>query len=138
MPLHIEIGPSLRLRLAVVIFHLALCASAFYVPFSVWVLPLVILLSGWSIHHIADRHAAFSGVRAVLERDREGTWWLDDAPLSLFSHSYLWPGLLLLRFGAAGGQTRTILLPADGIDQEVYRRLRVRLRCTRSVAPEDT
>lgn len=112
-----------------------------YTPVS-WFLRLLplLLLMGIGAYYL-KRHYWQTSRRSVLEinHDEDGQWsvrcidhWY---PVELLPNCFLSPWLVVMNFKGDSGRY-TVVLPADSLDHESHRRLRVRVRMTQMTRKE--
>ncbi len=117
------------LRLAAVLHAAALALLAAESGVLEWwlagLLPAV-LLSGWRVHvgHQPARGLRLTGDGRWFLRLQEGV----ETPARLLLPVLVHPALTILRFRCEDGCRRTVLLLGDSVDEDAWRRLRVRLR----------
>ncbi len=94
-----------------------------------------VLASGWWVH---VTHQPVRGLRLT----GEGRWFLRlqegvETEAQLVLPVLVHPGLTILRFRGGDGRARTVLLLGDSVDENAWRRLRVRLRLdSRLLSPD--
>ena len=93
-----------------------------------WLAGLVpaVLASGWWVH---VPHQPVRGLRLT----GDGRWFLRlqegvEVEAQLAQPVLVHPGLTILRFRCGDGRARSVLLLGDSVDENAWRRLRVRLR----------
>ncbi len=129
-PLRLEPRPSRRLARLLILFHGAAAGAIWSLPLPMaplLLLDLVILLS-----YLRSRRAvlapAFSWGGDGRWRDLQGGEW------ALHGESFVTPWLVILQLRNASGRRLTLVLPDDTLAADLHRRLRVRLRFSRSPA----
>lgn len=135
LPLRIERRPSRILAWAVVAVHAS--AVAVLVPLDLpgWLKLLVTVAVMFQAVITWRRHVSVSAAGAVREIlwKADSEWELSYVDGSvrtarLRRAGYVKPALVVLRFIGGDGRRCAVLLPADGVDAEPLRRLRVGLR----------
>lgn len=134
-PLSLEPRPSRLLLAAILLSHGAALLVLPLLSAPVWLLAAAALALDLSLfHQLALHHWRIleaSIRRAAWEAD--GLWRLwsgggGEVRGRVLGSSVVLPGLLLLHLACADGRRRHWVLPADSLDAETRRRLRVRLR----------
>lgn len=133
-PVRLEIKASLGLAAMIVApLLLIACTVVFFTPLPWYLLCLpVILLVAIGIYFFR-LHYFKSLSRSVLEinQDAEKQWAVLAGErwhlVDLLANSYVSPWLVVLNFKGAAGRF-TVILPADSLDKDTHRRLRVRVR----------
>jgi toxin CptA len=146
--LRAEIRASVKLASALIIAHAAaIVLAAAVLPNSAWTLGLcavLVLNAGWTIwRHALLKH---SGSAVALEfrdeaecnaRLRSGQW----LKCQILPSTYVTPLLIVLNLAHGGSWfARHVVIFPDSIAPDIHRRLRVRLRWSKSasgVAPPD-
>lgn len=121
--IHLEPGPSSRLRRLLISFHLLVAAGLLLAvpPIPALAGMALLLLLLWR-----ERHE--QRMPRCIRRDADGDWWLDEAgPYALQPATYVTPWLVVLNLGGAYGNRRLALL-ADSLPARQWRHLRVFLR----------
>lgn len=135
LPLRLERHFSPALAWTVGGVHLLALAVLPPLAWPWWVklaLAVAVLVQGvliWRRHVVPS---APNAIRGLLWK-ADGEWELTRVDGQAFTAglrraSYVHPALVILRFAADGGGRHAVLLPADGVDAELHRRLRVGLR----------
>ena len=127
--LAVELRPSPLLALFVISCHLLACLGLALaaLPWPVQILGLALLI--WHLRHCALRHwrqlpqrICYANGEWLLVRGRHSN------RLQLEGEQLVWPALLVLRGRLDSGRLGVLVLPADALDAEDLRRLRVVLR----------
>ena len=134
--LRLRLGPSRQVMVVLGVLQLGAAACAFATNLPLWAR---CLLAGWALlygGYCIGLHGSRRAARAVvlLIWDRQGRWRLlrrDGTLLEahLLPGAYVHPRLLLLPFRSASGRRVSVLVVPDMVPGDVFRRLRVRLRC---------
>ena len=132
--LHVKLGPSRRLALALLLMHGGAAALIPTLPMPPWMSLLIAAVVAGSLAHglatralLRSRHAL---VQLVWEPD--GRWTLLSANRAtlegaLISEAcYVLPQLVVLGFRTPKGRRSVLVLP-DAVDPVTFRRLRARL-----------
>ncbi len=134
-PLRLECRPSYYLTLAVVIAHGVALLVLFPITAAWWIkFPVAVVIAAqWVI--IWRRDVKLSSPAAVksLICTTDGRWELCRGDggcyaATLLPAAYISPWLVLLRFMTEDKRRCAVILPADGLDADSHRRLRVQLR----------
>lgn len=135
LPLRLERRYSRALARTVIIVH-ALALAVLGVLDLPWWLKLTLAMAVLIQAVITWRRhvnlTASGAIRAIVWT-ADGQWELSDADgkthaAQLRRASYVQPALVVLRFKLGKYRRRAVLLPADGVDADLHRRLRVGLR----------
>jgi toxin CptA len=130
--LSIERRPSGSLAAFLIAVHAAAGGALAATPLPAWVHVTLLAATVASLVHGLATQALVRGTRACRELTWEssGEWTLrrGSEPLAarLLGTSFVHPRLVVLNFRLARGRA-SVVLPFDGVDAEVFRRLRVRL-----------
>jgi toxin CptA len=142
-PLHLRPWPSSRLASLLLAIHTAAAAVAVALPL-VWpwraLLLAAVLLSG--VYMAAGpvlRRLPWSVREAVWQPD--GAWTLtlgsgEEIEGRLLASSYVSTALVVLNFRCSGWRPCSLVLFPDGLEPDVLRRLRVRLRLAGGRVPD--
>ena len=133
-PLRLDINSSVGLA-AMIISPLLLIAGTvvFFTPWPWYLLCLPVVLLIIIGVYFLKLHYWQSLRRSVLEinQDAEKQWAVLTGEkwnlVDLLANSYVSPWLIVLNFKGAAGKF-TVSLPADSLDDDTHRRLRVRVR----------
>ena len=135
LPLRIERRFSRGLAIAVVLVHTLAIAVVLPLDVAWWWKCLIAIAVGTQAVFSWRLHVSLTAARAVhaVLWKSEGEWQLTRADgtaqnARLRRASYVQPALVVLRFRIEGGGRCAVLLPADGVEAESHRRLRVGLR----------
>ncbi len=145
VPLQLEIKPSRILFVVLLLFHLS--AIAILITLSMpavitFVLSIVLILIG---AHLVSLHALRSSEKAVTKIiwDANDEWLLSgrarqNVKVDLLGDSYVHPKLTILRFKEPDKiWSNNVVLLKDNIDENDFRRLRVRLNLSRGGVKND-
>jgi len=135
LPLRLERRYSRALARTVIIVHASALAVLAILDLPWWLkstLAVAVLIQAvitWRRHVNVTAPGA---IRAIVWR-ADGQWELSDADgkthaAQLRRASYVQPALVVLRFKLGKYRRRAVLLPVDGVDADLHRRLRVGLR----------
>lgn len=135
LPLRLERRPSRGLAWGVTVVHVLAMVVILPLALPWWVklvVSLAVIAQGILIWRNHVSPIAAGAIREIVWK-ADGEWELvrvdgGATPTRLRRASYVQPALVVLRFIEAGGRRRSVLLPADGVDAELHRRLRVALR----------
>ena len=129
LPIHVEVGPSMVLKRAMLLVHCLVGVPLYSSGLSLWSCCLLLLLAGLHYIHL---YLYRLNQRYVLILRGHDDWLLatgNAAPARamLLPGSYVQPYLAVLTFRQGAAKTSVILLH-DNVDPELFRRLRVLLR----------
>jgi len=144
-PLQLEIRPSRILLVVLLLLHLSAIVILITLPMPailMFVLSIVLILIG---AHLMSLHALRSSEKAVTKIiwDANDEWLLSgsarqNVKVDLLGDSYVHPKLTILRFKEPDKMwSNSVVLLKDNIDENDFRRLRVRLNLSRSGVKND-
>jgi hypothetical protein len=134
-PLELTPGPSYRLTIYLLLGHCVAAMLLLSVPVPPWLkMGLAVMIVGslhWSYRMQVTRSAGAAIVRAAW--DAQGTWELtirsgECLQARLLPDSFVSSPLVVLNFQLGPRRRRSLVLTPDNTDQQLLRRLRVRLR----------
>jgi len=150
--LTVELKRSPTLIAALCVMHAGAFAIVWTVPAGAITRAALVLCVALSAAYVLLRHGRLGGLSkrladrfvprivSAVEWDRDGNWSLRDSeseqwwPCELREH-WLHPWLVILRLRPeAGSRALNVLIPADAVAADAFRRLRARLRLQTAAA----
>jgi hypothetical protein len=133
-PIYLSLGPSRRLRDAVIVAHCTLlilfaCGGPYHVAGGAVAAAVVVSLAAYLVQ--LWRRPADPIEALLLHSDERWEVKTRDCPVTsaeLLSGAFVSPRLTVLRFCLADGRRRTAFVVSDNVPADPFRRLRVRLR----------
>ena len=135
LPLNLKIRPSKQLAIFLLLSHGGAMAVLYALTLTPWVQwSLALMVIAYLVYNMRT-HALLSAPSAIVEAvwSARGDWTLlningEALEARLLPNSYVHPLLVLLNFQFLDmNRVRSLVLPADSLDQQTYRKLRVRL-----------
>ncbi len=134
IPLRINPGFSLRLAIFLMLVHLGGILMLLNLPWQWWQIVLMSSVTLISLIYSLGRHVLQTHQRSISEINwtSDGRWLLttrsgNSFQARLSANSFLHPQLVVLNFIHGRWKRQSVVLFRDALDQESFRRLRVRL-----------
>jgi len=134
IPLRFNPGFSLRLAVLLTLTHVGGIGLLIILPWQWWQIILMSSVLAIGLIYNIGRHVLLIHQRSITEVNwtSDGRWLLttrsgDSFPARLSENSFLHPQLVVLNFNRGRWKRQSVILFRDALDQESFRRLRVRL-----------